>query len=400
MLTIVWALRPCMSVAYIVDYNLSHCFHSSLIRSLFDVPPLVLICRIRKFNFLGQSCQHHYTTFFNLATSYSIVNMAMYWDVLPFAGGFEPIVDIMPGAVQIDTGSGGFMANLNIIESYLPGLGFMAQHGYISIPALVDQIYLSIDLFNVRRSSISRALRTFFGFFRNRRHIFESLEQPLLMRLNDSFDQDLQHRMYRYGLYSSRTHFVVLAVLARWARSAALASWLVTFFYDRARDIMHYERHERNWLQWMLAIMELQSLISCHDFKQCLRYLAGNRQKTFAAYHNLGFRDGRLDAAMRLLREVAEEDDWRRGRSRHRYLLPAAYPPRSRTVPAQMHMLVPPPQQVIHQPLPSPSLSLDMPMDHPFIRQPYNEIEEMQMRQDMVEMQVADLQEQVHMATI
>ncbi|KAF2658181.1 hypothetical protein K491DRAFT_289357 [Lophiostoma macrostomum CBS 122681] len=320
---------------------------------------------------------------------------------MPFFNSLSmPGIGMTPELTTIYTGGRAYTVYTSIIEAHLPQLLQMMTNGFLDLPMLSEILYPHLQMWGIHLGDVRNILKVLFGVFKARRMFFQGFHHTVIQHLERIFEQDLFHVAWS-PLRRSRRHFLVLATLARITQSTALAHVLLEIYYRHWREILRTERAERDLYMWCVGLMELSDLISPAEVHNFLRSLASKRHKIVNAYHNSGFRDPRLDLVMDMLMQMhVAGDDGFRGRGRRRAMLgffPAG--PRARTMPPlRMPLLMPPRADALAlaPAFPSPSPSMDLAMNGGFMGPPMEaEIDNLQMRQNMLEQEVDNLRQEV-----
>ncbi|KAF2713173.1 hypothetical protein K504DRAFT_461748 [Pleomassaria siparia CBS 279.74] len=320
----------------------------------------------------------------------------------PFPDYSDPYDNATSDMVVVDTGRGIFHVHQGLIDHFFPRLvHHLDSFGIINIPILSESLYVNTG-HRIAIRKIARILHTLFGLLRKESTAAQGFARSIPNLLEKMLMQDT-FRARPDGTPQIRSHFLVFAVFARTAGSNQLASVLVRFFLEFRRDILSCERSSHLG-DWTIAIAELADLASRSDVYRCLQYLSEKRDKIHSTYHNSGTHDAQLAAALQMMLMAAGQYRGR-GRSadkRLRYMdIPRAqtvppqmnYPPQLLLPPQHNQLMIPSPYQYGFPPSPSPSM--DWALSTGYME---NEIENVAVRQDVVETRLDNLE--YHMGMI
>ncbi|KAF1995313.1 hypothetical protein P154DRAFT_580971 [Amniculicola lignicola CBS 123094] len=304
----------------------------------------------------------------------------------PFLSGFgsyfEDIHDGPDDIIHVWSGGRHFVVDAHLLDERFPGIEreVYANGGELNLDELAINLFPDLRTYGISKKTITKCLRDLLGLFRPYGRVHNvGFEYALIKQLKNDLETDAFHLVRHAGLRKTRQHFAILALFARMMRSRHLASVLANFFCQYWDTILS-DSHRYLLNEWGTSISLLINLVPPHIIHQCMSYLSGKRPGIMSVYHNSGYHDPRLDTVIELLSQIAEGDmGYDRGRRYRRNMLeyPAA---RAITAPPNFHHPRPPLRYLMP---PSPL--------------PTTDVDEIAIRQQMLEMKVNSLEDQVEL---
>lgn len=241
--------------------------------------------------------------------------------------------------------------------------------------------------------AIRATLGSLFGVLKSKfQHLPQSgIGHKIQRMLERQLAQDM-HAPHFPGLCRSRHRFLTACFIARLTWSQHLTEALVAFFFQKAYTIIRYEEPQLLLREWAVGIHELRGLIHEDTFMDLMYHLSQRANQMIPAWRNTGLHDPQIEALISLLSNLLAHSGWMDyGRGRR---------PRQALMDYQPRALTAPPTSRFHGPplaLPLPNM-LGPPMDtlpSPALSVPVDEVDELRMRQEMLENEVQDLKDEV-----
>ncbi|KAF2245598.1 hypothetical protein BU26DRAFT_71693 [Trematosphaeria pertusa] len=244
--------------------------------------------------------------------------------------------------------------------------------------------------------SVRSTLQSLFGMLQLKLgHHNGATRRKVKKMLERQLEQDLTFaRLRADGNRRSRHRFLTLCIVACSTDSQLLADALVRFFYDNLHDIMRSEEPHLLLREWAVGIQEIRSLIPEETFMDLMYHLSRKANKMIPAWRNFGIHDPSVETLVQIIYDILGRNnywDYDRGRRPRRRAWVPDYAPRALTAPPLFHshprlaLTGPEPLMTVGPRLHSPALSAPV----------VDEVDEIRMRQEMLENQVQQLQEEV-----
>ncbi|ORY18523.1 hypothetical protein BCR34DRAFT_582817 [Clohesyomyces aquaticus] len=260
-------------------------------------------------------------------TPFLVTKIAMYpWDFGPFGdidpdlwGGHHHSTLYNVSVVQVVTDRDVFLVSCSFIYEILPRL------------ELANPIYTEDHARRLRHKLRSQGVRTepvynaLYGLFFTMHESGDSIEKFKVL-LGKWLKSDLHSTgsvsSHRGGLSRCRDQFSTLASFSKSKQSSTIASALLMFFLGNQEYIIRRERSE-NFVEWGLAIMDIQGWIDQRDFIDCLRVLCSRYREMAGSIHGNIWND-RVEELFYMLQQVdpVVYEFMTRGRRSSRLALP------------------------------------------------------------------------------